>query len=176
MIVKRWMQGDTYSCVLRTKTMPADATLESRIDMTRKQDINRVIKYANLLDKYFNSNNFVLKYYSSCTDCHLIFACYNENSAHPSLSYLNKKLPELAKADATQVISFWTTAPDDSATWMLFPDGKSLLTYHSITTPGMTTAPIFPPHQPGDDWNTITHTYFLFDNNGTILSQGLGLY
>jgi|GEM_PF-4575054 len=173
-ISKKFLYGNVYSCLLRTNTMPANASLECQIDMTRKSDVKMVIEYAALIDKYFKTNNFMFNYYRNLKDAYIGFAYYTGRSPYYSLEYLGKKLPELAKTDSTQVIHCWISAPDDASTWIMFPDNKALLTYHSVTTPNGETAPIYPPLDPNANWSIKSNTYYLFDGSGKVLSQGRG--
>lgn len=168
------MTGDVYRCTLKTKTMPSNTVFEANINMMLKKDIDMVINYATLIDNYFRSNNFVLKYYSNRPKTQFDFSYSTGQSPYHSLTYLGKKLPEMAKIDSSQTISFWIAGDDESSYWTIFPDGKALLTYHSVTTPDGKTAPIYPPQDPNASWFTNTNTYYLFDETGKVLSKGVG--
>jgi len=172
-ITEKVLYGNEYSCWLRTKAMPANASIEGRIDMARREDINTVIEYAGLIDRHFKADNFVFKYYSNRPDSHFAFSYNTGQSPYNSLRYLSKKLPELSKADSSKTISFWLGAPDESSFWIICPDSKVLLTYHSVTTPNGETAPIYPPQDPSMSWTTKSDTWYLFDGAGKVLKQGL---
>ncbi len=152
--------------------MPANASLQSTIDMTRSEDIRMVIGYAALIDKYFKAGNFALKYYSNRPDCYISFSSNTGRSPFSSLAFLAKKYPELAKADSSQTVFCWLSAPDDASTWMLFPDNKCLLTYHSVSTPDGKTLPIYPPQDPNLNWAMRSNTWCLFDGTGKVLEEG----
>ena len=154
--------------------MPASAFLESTMDMTRDEDIRITLQYAELIDQYLKTDNFVLKYYAHRPDASIGFSYTTGRSPYHPLLYLGQKLPELDKADSTKTICFWAGTPDDTSYWILFPDQRSLLTYHAVTTPDGKAAPIYPPQNPNDSWYTKTNTYYLFDGTGKVLSQGLG--
>ncbi len=172
-ITEKISYGNVFSCWLRTRAMPANASIEGRIDMTRREEINTVIGYAGLIDQYFKADNFVLKYYSNRPDSHFAFSYSTGQSPYNSLRYLSKKLPELSKTDSSKTISFWLGAPDESSFWIMFPGSKTLLTYHSVTTPNGQTAPIYPPQDPNATWTTKSYTWYLFDDAGKVLGQGL---
>lgn len=171
-VTERYLTGNIYYCKLRTKTMPGNALIDAQIDMERKADITSVIEYAALIDKYFKTGNFAFNYYRNRTDSHISFAYTTGRSPYSSLRYIAKKLPQLAKTDSTQVIYCWISATDDSSTWMMFPNDRILLTYHSVTTPHGETAPIYPAQDPNASWSVKSNTYYLFDSKGKVLSQG----
>ncbi|WP_184545365.1 hypothetical protein [Mucilaginibacter sp. FT3.2] len=173
-IKQRFMTGNVYQCTLKTKTMPSNAIFEARINMARKQDIQMIIDYGALIDQYFNANNFVFNYYSNRPKTQIDFSYNTGQTPYYSLTYLSKKLPDQAKIDSSQTISFWIAVADDSSYWIMFPDHKALLTYHSVTTPHGETAPIYPPQDRNATWYTKSNTYYLFDGAGKVLSQGIG--
>ena len=171
-IKERFYYGDVYTCVLKTSTMPANAIFECRVDMTRREDINQIIEYAAHIDKYFKTDNFVYKYYNNRPQCLFDFSYYTGQSPYSSLSYLNRKLPELAKVDSTKTLNLLVIAPDESSYWTIFPDNKMLLTRHSVTTQDGKTAPIYPVENPNITWTGRLYSYYLFDSTGKVLAKG----
>ena len=152
--------------------MPANAIFECRVDMTRREDINQIIEYAAHIDKYFKTDNFVYKYYNNRPQCLFDFSYYTGQSPYSSLSYLNRKLPELAKVDSTKTLNLLVIAPDESSYWTIFPDNKMLLTRHSVTTQDGKTAPIYPVENPNITWTGRLYSYYLFDSTGKVLAKG----
>lgn len=170
-IKQRFLYGDMYTCTLKTMYMPENAFLEANINMTSQHDIKMVVEYAALIDQYFKAGNFVLNYYSKLPDSRISFSCNTSRSPYTNLKHLREKLPAISQADSTQVISFWASVPDDTSKWVVFPDNKTLLTYHSVTTPNGQTAPIY-PHQPaGLNWREKSYTFYLFDKTGKVIAQ-----
>lgn len=176
MITEKFSYDNIYNCALRTNTMPTNATVYCRIDMADNKDIKTLIDYAALIDAYFKSNNFVLQYYSNRPKGYFSFWYYTGQSHHSSLLFLSQKLPELAKIDSTKTIAFYAGEPDDTTTWIIFPNNDILLTYHSFTAPNGQPGPIFPPMAPNTSWNTRSRYYYLFDGSGKVLSEGNSLY
>jgi len=170
----RFMQGNYYYCRLSTSSMPPAVLFESTLDMTSEEDVRMTIAYADLIDQYFKSNNFVLNYYGQRANAHITLSYYTGRSPYYSLSNFSKKLPGLAKTDSTQTISFWAGTEDDTSYWVLFPNHQSLMTYHAVTTADGKAAPIFPAQDPNASWFTKTNTWYLFDGAGKVLSQGVG--
>lgn len=170
----RFLQGNYYYCRLTTSGMPPAVLFESTLDMTSALDVRSTIAYADLIDQYFNANNFVLSYYGKRPNAHITLSYYTGKSPYPPLSNFTKKLPELAKTDSTQCICFWAGTDDDTSYWVLFPNRQSLMTYHAVSTADGKAAPIYPPQDPNDSWYTKTSTWYLFDAAGKVLRQGLG--
>jgi hypothetical protein len=170
----RFLQGNYYSCRLYTSTMPSVVLFESTLDMTNDKDVRMTIAYADLIDQYFKSNNFVLNYYKKQPNGHITLSYYTGKSPYPPLSNFNKKLPEFFKIDSTKTICFWAGTDDDTSYWVLFPNRQSLMTYHAVTTADGKAAPIFPAQNPDDNWYVKTNTWYLFDDEGKVLRQGLG--
>lgn len=169
-ITQMFMHGDVYSCTLKTNSMPANSLLYSTIDMSRPEDINKIIMHAALIDKYFKAGNFVFSYYNNRPQTHIGFS-FNPDQLPYHLPYQAKKIPDLANADSTQVLSFYVATLDDSSNWTIFPGNIILLTYHMVTTPDGKTAPIYPPQDPKIDWFKRSQICYLFDDAGKVLSQ-----
>lgn len=168
---QRFLQGNVYACQLKTIQMPDNATLYANIDMTSQNDIKMVVAYASLIDKYFKAGNFVLNYYSKQADGHISFSYNTGRSAYHTVEHFRKKIPTIPRADSTQMINFGAGVPDDSSSWILFPDNSSLLTYHSVTTPNQQTAPIYPVQPVGLSWREKSMILYLFDGAGKVTAQ-----
>jgi hypothetical protein len=170
----RFLQGNYYYCRLSTSGMPSAVLFESTLNMTSDEDVRMTIAYADLIDQYFKSDNFVLNYYGKRPNAHITLSCYTGKSPYPPLSNFSKKLPEVAKTDSTKAICFWAGTDDDTSYWVLFPNHQSLLTYHAVSTADGKAAPIFRPQNADDSWYTKTNTWYLFDAAGQVLQHGLG--
>jgi hypothetical protein len=175
--VEFYYGDDIYNCLLRTKAMPANAYIESEINMAHPSDAKTLIGYAALIDKYFKGDNFVFNYYNGRRDSKISFFYHSGISPYWSLRYVNKKLPQLGKSDSTQVIHFCTISPADGvSSWAIFPDGKTLLTNHAPTNPRGRSAPIYPAQDPKAVWAVKDRMYYLFDGTGKLLNQGKDWY
>lgn len=169
---QRFLRGNVYACQLKTMQMPDNAVLYADIDMTSRNDIKMVVAYANLIDKYFKAGNFVLNYYGKQADGHISFSYNTGRSPYRTVEHLRKKIPTIPRADSTQMINFGAGVPNDSSSWILFPDNSALLTYHSVTTPNEQTAPIYPVQPPGLSLREKTMTLYWFDGAGKVTAQG----
>jgi len=64
-IKKSYLSDNIYLVRLKTKAMSDNAELDARVDMTRPRDIDKMISYSALVDKFFLSDNFVFKFYKN---------------------------------------------------------------------------------------------------------------
>jgi hypothetical protein len=162
-----WAYGDTFDVYLTTSAMFASTRIGATIDMTRSEDIERLIAYGKLVDQYLTKSNFMFNYYRKKNKARISFRYKDGWVPNIPTNNLSVMVPGLSNADLAKTVTCSVDLPDDYSDWMLFPDGRLLLFRHQLSTPD--TAPFYLKKTSGSSRQS-SYSYILYNREGKILT------
>jgi hypothetical protein len=162
--------GNERRCKLSSKDWPANISIYATISIDDLAGIQHLIRFKDTISRCLKNNNFAFKYYESLPGGQIIFP-FNpslNSVAYIVLNDVAKRLPVIMKTDPGKWVNFEIKSPEGNSQWLLLPDNKLVLLWHSgKTVAAMNKRLLKQQDNSTEDHYTGNYTLLLLNADGT---------